>query len=1373
MKSRILATLVVLASLMLNARADITTGLVGYWTFDDGGGSSNAVDSSGDGFTGYLTNFSDTTYTSMWTTHGKINGALIFNTNGESTDYVAVNDNPSLNFTNGLQFTLSAWINCSVAGASEVSGAGMIAHGYGNGGEQYALDLDAGKFRFYIRNSGGTAVQAISGTVPAAGTWYHLTAVFSGQSTNRQQILYVNGVSNVGVATASLATSLKFATNFVVIGDRQSSSSPTSYTLDFKGIIDDVRIYDRALTASDVYQLYAYDGNAPIISTQPRNVSGYLGDSPAFSVAVNTANSVLPVGYQWQFDGTNLAGGTAGTFVVTNAQAANAGSYTVIITNYIGVTTSAVAVLNLQTLPPVDTTTGLVGYWKFDDGAGSSTAADSTTNNDTGTLTDFADTTFSNMWTTNGLINGAIIFNGDGSGQDLVAVPNIGVAAPPVLDFSTNPVFTLSAWVKAPTTQTNGAGIIAKGTGNGGEQYVIDVDNGHFRCYVRDTNAVAYNAVSTVAPSGVWQQVAATLDASNGIMNLYVNGALATVAAAPFSLLENAHELTFGNRQPGTGAYSNAFTGTMDEVRIYNRALTSADIYALYLEGGVYPPTIAAQPQGASAYIGDNLTLSGLASGTAPLAYQWKQNGVNIPGATTSSLSFRPSVATNAGTYVLVVTNLYGVADTLPAVVTLTPWAVTNALAAYWTFDDGSGSYTAQDSSTNGNNGTLTDFPDYTSEWVQGRINGAINFNPPPVANEYVDVPYAPSLNFNTNLAFSISAWVKGAPAQANGAGIVAKGFGGVNEEYAMDVETTFFRFYVRNAASASTALLTGVSPNGTWQHVVGTYDGNAGVMNYYLNGQLVGTAAAPNTLLGENDHDLTIGCRESSTTSGYNTPFAGSIDDVRIYSRALSSNDVQTLYYAPGLESPVFDSPPQGGSLFVGNGYTLSALAEGTVPLSYQWLFDGSAISGATNSSLALTNLQTTNSGSYSLLVSNIAGTNVSAPAVLSISTFTIDDYVGYWKFDETNGLTAYDSSIYGDNGTLNNFPPDNSEWIPGRINGALDFNAAAGAYVSIPDSPELNFTNNLAFSIAFWVRGPASQINDAGIICKGYSPDEEYTIDYNDGGYRFYVRNLTGTSITLPTGVAPDGLWQHIVATYDGNAGLMAFYVNGQFVVNGSAPNSLIYSTHEVSIGAREASSTSGYNYDFNGAIDDVRIYPQALTAAEALDLYQSAPAFAPILYTQSTDSTNYTGTSVTLTALADGTAPLSFQWFDNSNSIPGATNATLAFPNVKLTNAGTYTLQVTNAVGSITSSNIVLTVLPAQFTGGMFLGDGTFQLSIIGPPYATFAVYTSTNLAVPLPQWTFIGNGTLDGNGQGSVIDVSAPQNPAAFYYYTYQE
>jgi Concanavalin A-like lectin/glucanases superfamily/Immunoglobulin I-set domain len=1351
------------ACVLLNARGDITNNLSLHLKLDETSGLA-AADASGNGNNGTLVNFPADD--SEWTTNGRINGALICNTTTPTNEYVSVANTANLNFDTSLTFTIAAWVNLSTT--TQVSGGGIIAKGTGGGGEQYDLDINAGKFRIVLRNTNSSAPNSItlsSALTPAANTWYHVAVVYNASGTNRITQMYINGQVNATLAPASVLISLKPNTHAITIGAREASTT-SGYTLPFKGRIDDVHIFNRALSTNDVYELYASNGKAPIITTQPRNVACYVGDLPAFSVGVDQANSILPLGYQWLFNGSPIPGATAATLVVTNAQLANAGNYSVQVSNVIGITISTNAPLQVSPLPTADIVNNLVGRWKFDDGTGSATAADSTANANTGTLISVAD-----IWT-NGLIGGALAFNADASTIDMVAIPAMSTPAPAVLDFAANPTFTLAAWANGSLASNNSAAIIAKGTGNGGEQYTMDITGGKYRFYVRNASGAAVNILSTITPNNTWQHLVAVLNATNGIMNLYVNGQLAGVAVAPFSLLTNAHEVSIGNRQSGTANYNQPFTGMIDDVRIYNRDLTSADIQALYLTGGVFPPAFVTQPQGVSLYAGDNFRLSGVASGTAPLAYQWLKNGANVIGATNSVLTFAPSQLTDAGLYTLVASNAYGTATSSVANVQLQPFYLTNALAGYWKFDDGSGSFAAVDSSTNGNNATLNYFPDFTSEWVPGRANGAIQFNSGSTA-QYLSVPDAPSLNFDTNLTFTLAAWVKGPSAQANGAGIIAKGYGGVNEQYALDVHTDqlttpAYRFYFRNATGASTALTTPVPPNGLWQHVVATYDGRFTTMCVYVNGQLVASnTAAPATLLVDNGHEVSIGNRESSTVSGYNLPFNGTIDDVRIYNRTLSAGDVQTLYSSYGGLAPVFYTQPQSASKYVGENLILTTFVDGDAPLTYQWQKDGVNIPGANGPSLTVTNLQLTSAGTYTLAVTNAAGFAISSNAVVQVTNFSLSNTRAYWKFDETTGLTAADFSGNGNTGNLINFLGDDSQWLAGRVNGGLNFNAVYLNYVSIPDAASLNFTNSQALSLTAWVKGPAAQINNAGIIAKGYGGSEQYALDINGGSYRFYVRGANGTSVNAQSAVGPNGRWQLLVATFDASTGLLNLYVNGQLAASSVGPNSLLYNTHEVSIGAREQGAATGYNWLFNGEIDDVRLYAHALQPSEVQSLYSAAPTLAPVFYTQPQDTNVFSGQTVAFSPVVDGTDPLAYQWMKNGVNIPGATNATLVLTSVHLSDAGNYSLHVTNSAGNATSSAAVLQVQSFALSAVSHLSDGNVQFSGTGPANTGYSILATTNIALPLSQWTVLTSGNFDGAGQFTFTDLNATNNPTQFY------
>jgi hypothetical protein len=167
--------------------------------------------------------------------------------------------------------------------------------------------------------------------------------------------------------------------------------------------------------------------------------------------------------------------------------------------------------------------------------------------------------------------------NNDG-GDDVVLFPDGGI-----LNFASTRKFTAEAWVKAPAAQEDGAAIICKGTGGGGEQFCLDVVSGRFRFFVRDGNGAAVVAHSTVSPSNSWQHVAIVFDQANGIMRLYVNGSLAISATPPATLLNNTHDISLGARKGTSGpAYNLNLNGVIDEVAVYKRALSPAEIAAHY-----------------------------------------------------------------------------------------------------------------------------------------------------------------------------------------------------------------------------------------------------------------------------------------------------------------------------------------------------------------------------------------------------------------------------------------------------------------------------------------------------------------------------------------------------------------------------------------------------------------------------------------------------------------------------------------------------------------------------------------------------------------------------------------------------------------------
>ena len=202
------------------------TGLMGAWGFNEGSGTTTA-DASGNGNTATLVNGP------TWVT-GKYGKGLSFD---QSNDYLSLANSSSLDIS-GNAMTMSMWIDPgSVSGDSTVLGkfwnAGMTSPFY-----QYGLELSNGKPQFYIGTAAGLTGAGMD-TALALNQWSHIAIVFNGS----QALFYLNGAL---VSSKPLNVSLTARGRPLNMG---ADADPWQF---YKGILDNVRIYNRALTASEV-----------------------------------------------------------------------------------------------------------------------------------------------------------------------------------------------------------------------------------------------------------------------------------------------------------------------------------------------------------------------------------------------------------------------------------------------------------------------------------------------------------------------------------------------------------------------------------------------------------------------------------------------------------------------------------------------------------------------------------------------------------------------------------------------------------------------------------------------------------------------------------------------------------------------------------------------------------------------------------------------------------------------------------------------------------------------------------------------------------------------------------------------------------------
>ncbi len=217
-------------------------------------------------------------------------------------------------------------------------------------------------------------------------------------------------------------------------------------------------------------------------------------------------------------------------------------------------------------------------------------------------------------------------------------------------------------------------------------------------------------------------------------------------------------------------------------------------------------------------------------------------------------------------------------------------------IAAMWLFDEDSGD-TAKDSSGQANHGTLMEDP----KWVDGQFGKALEFDGD---NDYVNM--GDVLDQDGSSAFSISAWIKA----ANGVNeqiIVSKmSSGGSHTGYSLRASDTspFLNFSLISDVSPDNRIQIRGSTevnDGTWHHVVATYDGtkSASGVHLYVDGQEETKAVRNDTLTGStsNSIDFNIGERESGAGAiALDQFFTGLIDEVAIFNVVLDDADIEDI---------------------------------------------------------------------------------------------------------------------------------------------------------------------------------------------------------------------------------------------------------------------------------------------------------------------------------------------------------------------------------------------------------------------------------------------------------------------------------------------
>jgi len=373
------------------------------------------------------------------------------------------------------------------------------------------------------------------------------------------------------------------------------------------------------------------------------------------------------------------------------------------------------------------------------------------------------------------------------------------------------------------------------------------------------------------------------------------------------------------------------------------------------------------------------------------------------------------------------------------------------------------------------------------------------------------------------------------------------------------------------------------------------------------------------------------------------------------------------------GPSGPSIVSQPVNQTVAQGGTATFSVTANGTAPLTYQWRFGDTPISGATGSSLILSNVQPNQSGSYSVRVENSVSFVVSAPALLIVATNPTNP---------TLIIPPQLANVDGGGATL-------------TLSSVLRMQEVYRSAM-FPAGPilirELRFRPSAVLGGAFSTHIPDLQLN---LSTTAAQPDALSST----------FANNVGANDTLVFRGSLD-----VSSAFTGPAsGPKAFDIvvplTTPFLYNPAAGNLLVeWRNHS---GAPVSISTDGSALGNDGASRLIAFSATATTASAAdtgSDVLQigytaGTNTVGPIILVQPANRTVPVGGTAIFNVTAGGIPPFTFQWRFNGANLAGAIQPSLVLSNVQPAQAGNYSVVVANAGGSVTSAVAVLSInLPA---------------------------------------------------------------------------
>jgi hypothetical protein len=428
-------------------------------------------------------------------------------------------------------------------------------------------------------------------------------------------------------------------------------------------------------------------------------------------------------------------------------------------------------------------------------------------------------------------------------------------------------------WWKANSSPNDSSGLGNDGTLEGGATYATGVYAQAFSLdgtgdYV-DCGSAYVDAGATALSISMWFKA----DTTAGNKGLFAIGAFGGTADIVSIYINNSVLTAYS----GTGTASVAFTDTSSWHHV--ALVYASSTVTLYLDGvavktGVFPSSI--NFTGKTTVIGSHYILG----------------SYDFDGLIDDVRLYSRDLSADE------IQALYLRPELLPNFISADPNCV-----GYWKLDEGTGT-SAADSSTSGNDGTLTNSP----TWASGIAGGAVYFD--NGSTEHIAIADSAILEIDANAPYTASSWVK--CNNANATQTIINKWDASLVGMLWDLKDGKSRFIINNEIIVSGA--TDLRDN-EWHHLVSTFDGSNSSDGVYIYVDNIEEGVRPGTPTvttqdPANADPLYIGSRRGTSYGFY-----GWIDDVIIYNRALDVNDILSLYTYPGENTDVKPDKAADGS--------------------------------------------------------------------------------------------------------------------------------------------------------------------------------------------------------------------------------------------------------------------------------------------------------------------------------------------------------------------------------------------------------------------------------------------------------------------------